>query len=162
MAIDFPNTPANNDIYTVDGVSYIYNEPKTQWKVYTQTQTGQDLASVTTNIVPASNVTYSLGTANNAWSDLYVSGNTIHLGVTQLSVTAEGQLTTTVGNTAVEIGGGSGLVGGGDDQVFLLYNTVVTTDYTIGANTNALSAGPLEIANGASVTISNNATWTIV
>jgi hypothetical protein len=34
-------------------------------------------------------------------------------------------------------------------------NTVIATGY------NASSAGPLEIANGATVTVSNNSTWTI-
>lgn len=39
-----------------------------------------DLTSVGTNIVPSSNVTYDLGTANNSWKDLFLSGNTISIG----------------------------------------------------------------------------------
>ena len=39
-----------------------------------------DLAEVGTSIVPSANVTYDLGTANNAWKDLFLSGNTITIG----------------------------------------------------------------------------------
>jgi hypothetical protein len=39
-----------------------------------------NLQFVTTNIVPSSNLTYDLGTSTKRWKDLYLSGNTIHLG----------------------------------------------------------------------------------
>ena len=38
----------------------------------------------------------------------------------------------------------------------------VTTNYTITANTNAMSAGPLTIDTGYNVTIANGSNWTIV
>ena len=37
-------------------------------------------AAVNNHIIPASNVTYDLGSTTNAWRDLYLSGNTIFLG----------------------------------------------------------------------------------
>jgi hypothetical protein len=39
------------------------------------------------NIIPSANVTYSLGSITNQWKDLWVSGNTINIGGTALSVT---------------------------------------------------------------------------
>ena len=39
----------------------------------------------TGNIIPSANVTYDLGSANFRWKDLYLSGNTITLGDTELS-----------------------------------------------------------------------------
>jgi hypothetical protein len=44
-----------------------------------------NLANVSSNIVPSANVTYDLGTANNSWRSLYLSGNTIYLGDAQIS-----------------------------------------------------------------------------
>jgi hypothetical protein len=38
------------------------------------------------NIIPSANVTYSLGSSTNQWKDLWVSGNTIHIGGVALSV----------------------------------------------------------------------------
>lgn len=37
------------------------------------------------NIIPSANVTYDLGTTTNRWKDLWLSGNTIHLGDTSIS-----------------------------------------------------------------------------
>ena len=42
------------------------------------------------NILPSANVTYSLGSITNQWKDLYVSGNTIYIGGSQLSVADNG------------------------------------------------------------------------
>jgi len=38
----------------------------------------------------------------------------------------------------------------------------VTSDYTVAAGFNGLSAGPITINNGVTVTISNDSLWTIV
>jgi hypothetical protein len=52
-----------------------------------------DLSSVSQSIVPSANVTYDLGTANNAWRDLYLSGNTIYLaGQAAISIDSSGSL----------------------------------------------------------------------
>lgn len=46
-----------------------------------------NLEAVTTNIVPAANVTYDLGSPELAWRDLYLSGNTIFLANNKISTT---------------------------------------------------------------------------
>lgn len=54
---------------------------------------------------------------------------------------------------------------GGDatDPVFILNGRTVTTNYIVPANKNAMSAGPISIAQGVTVDPhTNNATWTIV
>ena len=38
------------------------------------------------NIIPSANITYDLGSSTNRWRDLWLSGNTIHLGDATLSV----------------------------------------------------------------------------
>lgn len=52
--------------------------------------------------------------------------------------------------------------GGGDDKVFWLNQKTVTTSYTIDSTYNAMTAGPITIQNGATITVSNNSTLTIV
>ena len=39
-----------------------------------------DLSAVAANILPATDVTYDLGSATHRWRDIYLSGNTINLG----------------------------------------------------------------------------------
>lgn len=40
--------------------------------------------------------------------------------------------------------------------------TAITADYTITANSNALTAGPISIANTATVTIPSDSNWIIL
>ena len=42
------------------------------------------------NIIPDTNVAYDIGSDTNRFKDLYLSGNTIHLGTSTLSVDANG------------------------------------------------------------------------
>jgi hypothetical protein len=53
-------------------------------------------------------------------------------------------------------------VGGGSDLVFYQNDQAVTTDYIIPSNQNAMSAGPITINAGATVTINTPTVWTIV
>ena len=55
-------------------------------------QITQSLGLVTGNVVPSANVTYDLGTDTARWKDLYLSGNTINLGTTAISVTSDNEI----------------------------------------------------------------------
>ena len=57
---------------------------------------------------------------------------------------------------------GGGAKGGGTDDVFYENGQTVNTSYTLTTNKNAMSAGPITIANGVTVTVPNNSVWTIV
>jgi len=57
---------------------------------------------------------------------------------------------------------GGGATGGGSDQVFYENSKTVTTDYTITTGKNAMSAGPVTINSGISVTIPSGSVWTVV
>lgn len=61
-------------------------------------------------------------------------------------------------------GGSSGGTGSGgpEDGVFYLNDTVVTSNYTVPVSKNAMTAGPVTIANGVTVTVSNGSTWAVV
>lgn len=49
-----------------------------------------------------------------------------------------------------------------DRNTFVLFGQTVTADYTVDSATNALTAGPITIADGVSVTIPTGSYWTIV
>jgi hypothetical protein len=52
--------------------------------------------------------------------------------------------------------------GGGSDKVFYLNDNQVTVDYTIPAGKNAMSAGPITVIPGVTVTVPPGQSWTIV
>jgi hypothetical protein len=55
-----------------------------------------------------------------------------------------------------------GAKGGGTNQVFFENDATVTNDYTITTNKNAITAGPVTINSGVTVTIPNGSVWVIV
>jgi len=57
---------------------------------------------------------------------------------------------------------GGGATGGGSDAVFLENDQTVTTDYTITANKNAVSAGDITINSGITVTVPSGSRWVVV
>lgn len=57
---------------------------------------------------------------------------------------------------------GGGATGGGADQVFLENSQTVTTNYTLSTGKNAVSAGPVTINSGITVTIPAGASWAVV
>ena len=57
---------------------------------------------------------------------------------------------------------GGGATGGGNDDIFYENSQNVTANYTITTGKNAMSAGPIEIDNGVTVTVPNGSTWTVV
>ena len=57
---------------------------------------------------------------------------------------------------------GGGATGGSSDDVFYENGQTVTTSYTLTTSKNALSAGPITINSGATVTIPSGQSWSIV
>ena len=51
-----------------------------------------NLQSIPSSLIPSANVTYDLGTAENSWKDLYLSGNSIYIGGTTISKQEDGSL----------------------------------------------------------------------
>ena len=57
---------------------------------------------------------------------------------------------------------GGGATGGGSDRVFVETGQNVTTDYTLTAGYNAVTAGPVTVANNITVTIPSDSSWVVV
>jgi hypothetical protein len=57
---------------------------------------------------------------------------------------------------------GGGATGGGNDAVFVQNDQAVTVDYTVPADKNAMSTGPITVNDGVVVTISDGARWAVI
>ena len=94
-------------------------------------------------------------------------------GAAETDVVAQGQLwvkndapntlyfTDDVG-TDTQLGVGSAPTGAGGDKIFYENGRNVTTNYTITDGQNAMSAGPITIDSGVTVTIGTDEIWTVV
>ena len=49
-----------------------------------------DFTDISSNVVPSANVTYDLGSSTNRWRDLWLSGNSIHLGAATINASDSG------------------------------------------------------------------------
>jgi hypothetical protein len=57
---------------------------------------------------------------------------------------------------------GGGATGGSSDDIFYENGQTVTTDYTLSTGKNAMSAGPITINSGVTVTVPSGASWVVV
>jgi hypothetical protein len=80
--------------------------------------------------------------------------------------TYDGKLYTKKDNGTASIvelsGGGGGAKGGGSDDVFYENSQTVTANYTLTTAKNAMTAGPVSIDAGVTVTVPAGASWVIV
>ena len=134
----------------------------------------------TANVTATGNVS-----ANNITITTLFTGNNANLSG-QVNMTSTGAVLVPVGTTGQRPTAASGLfrfnssltrfegyngtswgtlggaTGGGNDQIFYENGQNVTTNYTIASTKNAMSAGPITIDNGATVTVDTGANWVIV
>jgi hypothetical protein len=64
------------------------------------------------------------------------------------------------GTTWASVGGGA--TGGGSDTWAVEHDNTITQSYTIGTGKNVISAGPLTVNSGATVTVPSGSNWVIV
>jgi hypothetical protein len=62
------------------------------------------------------------------------------------------------GGNVISVGGGGGVAGG---AIYECKNTI-SANYSITSGTNGMSAGPISIATGVTVTVPTGSTWVIV
>ena len=55
-----------------------------------------------------------------------------------------------------------GATGGGVDDAFYENTNTITTNYTISTGKNAMSAGPITVNNGITVTVPNGSVWSVI
>ena len=117
----------------------------------------KDDTKVTVGVITASAGVKGVG--------IFSGGTAIHSGIiTSLNFVGTGN-TFAVSGGKVDIsiaGGAGGAVGAGTDKVFYENDISVASSYSISNGKNAMSAGPITLANGVVVTIPNGSTWSVV
>ena len=66
------------------------------------------------------------------------------------------------GNLTWGEAGGGGATGGGTDEIFYENDQIVTTDYTITTNKNAVTAGVIAITSGINIEVPSGSYWVVV
>ena len=89
------------------------------------------------------------------------AGVVIGAGITQLNFVGAGNTFKVTENTMdITISGGA--MGGGANRIFFENDTTITDDYEVTTGKNAMSAGPLTINAGVTITVPSGSDWTIV
>ena len=114
---------------------------------------------------------YVLGVSDAGASPAWVSQTSSGIGVGAITSTmlasnsvttvkvADGSITASKLDPNLNVGGATG---GGTDKVFYENGQTVTTNYSISVGKNAMSAGPITVNNGITVTVPSGANWSIV
>lgn len=99
---------------------------------------------VYTNLIPSIDVTYNLGNSTHRWKDLHLSGNTIQLGNTTLSSSANDAFTTANIESTENFIGNTGTFHG---NVLIEQNLNVTGNLTVSGNTTYINVTDLNVAD---------------
>ena len=158
MTLQFPASPSLNETYTASN-DLIYKWDGEKW--------------ITTGSSADSN-TYVRNDIDNTYAGLISATGTEAFGV-PVGTTAEqptnadgllrynSTLNRYEGSSDGSWGAlGGGATGGGSDRVFQLNTMVCTTDFTLPDGESALSAGPIEIEDGVTITINDDSSWVIL
>ena len=148
-----PSIPAaqvNSDWTSASGVSQILNKPSIP------------AAQVNTDWNSTSGVSQILNkpTIPAAYTDASVD---THLNTSTASTSEVLSWTGTDYDWVVQSGGGGAGApyGGGSNKWAYEHDNVITTSYTIGTGKNVITAGPIEVQSGATVTLPSGSTWVI-
>lgn len=132
------------------------------------------------NLLPASDNAYDLGSGTFRWRNGSFSGNLISYAVdySRLAAGTTAQRSTVPTEADIrysytikspEFYDGSSWhplnnqpTGGGSDQVFFTNSNVITANYTVPNNVNAMSAGPVTVTPGITVALLGNARWVVL
>ena len=123
-----------------------------------------------TNTVPS--ITFSDDTDTGIFRSgsglVSIAANGVKVATFPTSAGSSGQVLSTNGSGVLSFvdQSGGGAVGGGSDKLFMENGTTMTTNYTLGtefgATCNALSAGPITINAGITLTIPSGSVYTVV
>ena len=97
---------------------------------------------------------------NGTYSITVTGSNTFTYVMASTPATNATAVGTYYANLWLAIGGGA--TGSGGNQVFVENDQTVTSSYTITTGKNAMSAGPITVNTGVTVTVPDNSTWVIV
>lgn len=146
-------------------VTFLYDG--TTWEVFSQMGPSGDVVTLTgtqtlTNKTLTSPVITSpdIDLGSDATGDILYrnSGGSI----ARLGIGSTDQVLTVASGLPAWGDAAAGATGGGTDQIFWENGQTVTTNYTITNGKNAMSAGPITINSGVTVTVGAGEVWTVV
>ena len=152
VAIDF--SEANTHVNAVDSVHGVLGDVVGTTDSQTLTNKTIDF-NLNTILNPVAGPTGPTGPAGPAGAD----GLGVPAGGTTGQVLAKASNTD---NDTEWVDGGGGATGGGTDQVFYENDQTVTVDYTITSGKNAVTAGPVTVNSGVTVTVPSGSSWVVV
>ena len=121
---------------------------------------------VQSNQASGANHTIAKFKANNAVELYYNNAKRFETSNTGSIISGQCVATSFHGDGSALTGIDAGATGGGTNKIFWENGTTIDTDYTVGtsfgAACNAMSAGPITINTGKTVTVDAGDTWTIV
>ena len=106
------------------------------------------------------NIAYVYSTSTNAWTR-----STATTSVTSLNLTSPAPSTSTSTGALTVLGGvgvGGSVFANTVNGVFHSTNNTITGNYTLATGTNAMSAGPIVLTTGSTITIPTGQRWTII
>ena len=115
-------------------------------------------ADVVRYIIEDTGGAFEIGTGTYTSSGTTLSRTVSESSNSNNAINLSGSATVFVGATAQDLSP----LGGGSNKVFFENDTNVTANYTITDGKNAMSAGPITIDNGVTVTVGTGETWTVV
>ena len=176
MSLDFPDSPTIGQQFSAAGQTWTWNG--TVWSAYRGgpvVQTGATAASAVAEGLVWFNTTNGRTYVyyDGAWVDL---ANQAAISTSIIDDSAGDAFTVIqqgAGNALVVEGGvdftnatvdglSLGARGGGTDEAFFENDTTITTSYEITTGKNAMTAGPVTVNSGVTVTIPSGSSWVIV
>lgn len=130
----------------------------------TRVTTTATLTTATAHGLSTGNFVIVSGASPSAYNGEYAITVTSSTTFTYTMATTPGSSATTVGTYVYGLWGtiGGGATGGSGNDIFYENSQIVTTNYTITAGKNAMTAGPVTEASGVTVTIPSGSRWIIL
>lgn len=140
MPLNFPSSPVTGQQYTgTNGVTYVFNG--SAWAVFS----ANTISIIAYDKANAANVlAYNTGIGANSYA------SAVGAAANAIAVAAFDRANTT------------GAKGGDTDKVFWENSVNITSNYTITANHNAGTFGPVTIQEGVIITVPEGSTWSVV
>jgi hypothetical protein len=169
MPLDFPSSPTNGQTYN----GYTYNSTKGVWVIDSSM-----IASMSTSASAPSNplpgdlwydsdtgfvfVYYNDGTSSQ-WVEIIASAVQAAITLGNLDDISDVNVTgVATGNALVFDATTANWVPSKDTDVIKMNTQTISASYSIPAGYNGMSAGPITIAAGVTVTIPTGSSWSIV
>ena len=105
----------------------------------------------------AANAVTTTDIQDDAVTSAKVATNAIGIDALNLSDGTSGQALITNGSGTISFGSV-----GAQSDIFYTNAQTLSTNYSLGANRSAMSAGPVTLGSGVTVTLGSNARWVVV